>query len=1460
MRVRAVVWGVVATVAGLAVAVVASLMVLLSTGPGHALVRRYAVRAIAAQLEGSVEIGAMGGPLWRVADLRDVVVADSSGALVLRAARVRVGYRVLDLLRGRFVLRNVELDRPIVVLAQRPDGTWNYQHVLRLLDSTRAAPSSRPLVDLRGLRVVDGTLILRRRPTPDSVDARTFDSLALDLSRLRLSDPDSTAIVAQFARLAGRLDRPALALSRGEGTVVVEGPGAALKLDHLVIGRGTDAAVAGRIGWGGIHTTAELSLSAQPIVFADLRGALPELPVLGGGRLGARLELLPSGAEALDIRYAEIQSGRSRVQGSARVAVDSVGRLTLGASTVRLSPLDLASLAPYVSSLPVHGLVAGRLTAHGAPSDLTVDADLSLRDEFAGAPDAVSRVVATGRIGVGAPEGVVARDLVVSRADLSLATLGRLARGVPAEGRVRVAGTFDGPWRAPSVSTLVLAFDDGTSPATVARGHARFDARRVMDAQLTFDTLAFAQVARLAGAWPAHGGAAGTLEAHGPLDSLAFAVALRGPAGAVAAHGVLGLLDSAVTLTAAGTLDSVDVSRVRADLPARAVSGRWSVALRATPADSGRRRLGGRARLALDSVQVAGVTFRRAGAAVALDSQQIVVDSAWAQRPDLRVLLTGAIGRPGEGARQLTFAARADTVERLAPLLRWLRRFTTGDSAAADSMALPEGDLRANGRVVGTLAQYEVDATIAATALSYDSAGATNLLVQVEASPRLARPRFDVQVRADSVWRGGLAYGGVSGAARGNVDTLAARVSARFGRRSSLAAAVRVARDSTRLLAHVDTLDLSLAGRPWGLTAPFSVTVSPAAVTVERAELRAVGGPGLVRASGALPRETPGAFVLTADSVPLAGLYALAQRDTAGVGGDIAAALRVTGSRDAPVMDLTVSLADGRIGDYHAPLLRLAGRYEGRQLTIDGGLWRDTVRVLDIAASLPLDLALVAVPERRVAGEYSVRLRADSVDLGLLGQVSDAITNPGGRLVADLRVTGTWGGARHAEGSLEVVDGAATVPALGRRYTGIDARLALADSVITLTRARLVSGGTADVSGAVTLQPFGPARLDLAVHADHFDAIDMRRFAGVTASGDFTLQGPVFGALLRGGVTVDRGYLMFADLVEKRIVNLDDPEFRAIVDSALAAAPQLAPSAVTVFLDSVRVSAFAVRMGSDVWLRSTEANIQLTGAFQVSRTIEGGAPLYRLDGTLNANRGTYRLDLGGVVSTEFRVTHGDVRFFGTPDFNPELDITAEHTVRTPDNGQFNVQVVLTGTLLTPQLHLTSDQRPPLSETEIVSYLMFGRPTNELTGGNGGVGGQQQLLNSALSSLASVSAGLFEQSLVSDFGLPIDYLTIRPGVGTSQADLLSSARIEAGKQLSSRTFLTLSAGLCEVRQGTASGLFPGVGLEYTLSGHWSLESSYEPIVRQCNTSFTSQLANINTNYQLGFDLFWQTGIR
>ncbi len=330
----------------------------------------------------------------------------------------------------------------------------------------------------------------------------------------------------------------------------------------------------------------------------------------------------------------------------------------------------------------------------------------------------------------------------------------------------------------------------------------------------------------------------------------------------------------------------------------------------------------------------------------------------------------------------------------------------------------------------------------------------------------------------------------------------------------------------------------------------------------------------------------------------------------------------------------------------------------------------------------------------------------------------------------------------------------------------------------------------------------------------------------------------MFGATLTGRGTVTSGVLHFADLVNKRVVNLDEPWVQDLIDTSLIRTQRLGPEFESVFFDSLQVRNLQLRMGEDVWLRSNEANIQLSGLVTVNKVRD----TYLLSGTLQAPRGTYRLIIGP-VTREFVVQRGTVQYFGTPDLDAALDIEASHVVHPlPGPGQppeITVLAHIRGTLRLPRLTLEAEHAD-YSQAELLSYLMTGKRSFELSGGQGayvrGVG-------------ASLLAGELERTVVSDLGVPLDYFEIRPGDPTNQ---FSGTQLAAGWAMGAKTFLVLNAGFCSNRTQARFTKMLGATLQFRFSPEWRTEASFEP-VRNC---VVDPELNTTVQRQVGFDLFWE----
>ncbi len=1437
--------------AGLTLSVAAAAVVVLTTAPGHALLRDWLLRTLAGSVDGGVRIGEISGALWRGAVVHDLELTMPDGSSVLKVERMRVGYAVRDLLRGRIVLAGITIDRPTLVLVQDSTGRWNLEHLLRLTAPDTAPAGPRPLVLLRDVVLANGTIIARPW-RPGRPVTHTVTGLDLELDRLRASHPDSTAIEAAIREAALRLDEPALRLEDLAGTVSLDGDSVRFRLDRVRLPQ-TRFSAAGRAAWGGAHPDVEATVQARSFAFAALRGLVPRLPDDGGGRVTADVRWLPNGTQSYELRELAIAGGRSSLSAAGRVTRSPRGALAVRGLTARLEPLDLSLLALILDSVPARGLVRGTLRADGALSDVAVSADVAWTDEDAD-PVVTNSVEAQGRVGLSdGPFRMPSLDVV--RSVVGLPTLRRFEPGLTLDGRLELTGhaTF-----AADTGSFAGALVHASAGGPTSRLAGTVDFRRAAPATLLTATLAADSLwfdALRAGypELPLRGWGIGRVQIGGTLDSLAYYAELAGVWGGLSGDGAIRVADSEVRVTGAGVFDSLDVRRHVAAAPTTRLAGRWRADV-AVPRGDTAASPSGAALLLLGSSLVEGVQVRGA-VAVAMTRERFLLDSLRIEGRGGSLEAGGALGFHGAPIGQITGVAQFDTLALLAPLLRYAMR-SAGDTGA---VAL-EGRGRVTGRLIGTWTEWEAEGALSLTRA--EAAGVALHGSQVEGFA--ARAGDDVAVRvgvyADSIDAMGVTYAPVRGEIEGVLDSL--RLSGRtgFGAASSVRTALAVWGDSTSRHARLDTLDLDLPIGTWVLERPTTIALTADTVGVDSLSLRNVSGAGRLLAHGALPRTGAGTFAVTADSVPLKDLFALAGRDTAGIGGALDFTARVGGTAALPVMEGQVYVSDGRFGEYRAPEIQVLASYQDRRLTLKGGLWRDSVRAIALSGSLPLDLALAGVARRQLTGPLTLSARADSTDLALFSAVTRTIREPRGMISFNMEFGGTWEAPRLA-GFAELRNAAVTVPALGVRYSEINTRLALADSTIRVERLSLRGGeGTLTAEGRVfvpSLVVGTRARsravvLDLTLQARRFHAFNIRSFGEFTGSGQVDLDGPWNGAVLSNGrLVVDEGYLRFADLVERRVVNLDDPEFRAIVDSTLANAAGLGPDIQTVFLDSLRIRSLTVQMGPDVWLRSNEANIQLAGEFTVSKDVEFGLPRYRLDGTMRAVRGNYRLTFLNAASREFRVTRGTVRFFGTSDFDPEMDIAAEHVVRRVDRGTLTVRAVIGGTLLAPRLRLESDERPPLSETELVSYLMFGQLVAQAATGTGRAGGAAfDPLRDAPSLIARNVGSELGQALVGGIGLPLDVLTVRPGQGEN---ILAGATIEAGLQVGSRTFVLLNAGLCEVQKSQAVG----VSLEYRLSEQFATQASVEPVIRECRAG-GGALENVAARYQFGFDLFWTLG--
>src|SRR6185503_10457936 len=114
---------------------------------------------------------------------------------------------------------------------------------------------------------------------------------------------------------------------------------------------------------------------------------------------------------------------------------------------------------------------------------------------------------------------------------------------------------------------------------------------------------------------------------------------------------------------------------------------------------------------------------------------------------------------------------------------------------------------------------------------------------------------------------------------------------------------------------------------------------------------------------------------------------------------------------------------------------------------------------------------------------------------------------------------------------------------------------------------------------------------------------------------------------------------------------------------------------------------------------------------------------------------------------------GTLRFIGTPDLNAILDIHASYEMQTAAGDPMTILVHIGGTVESPRIDLTSDSQPPLEESEVISYLIFGAPSFQALM-NDRSGQSRSVFEQSVKGFAGVLTGELQQSLAG--WLPLDY--------------------------------------------------------------------------------------------------------
>ena len=1426
---------------------------------GQTAMRQAIEAQVKSSISGKVHIGRISGSFLTGVTIDTLELRDDEDSLFVATGRVTLRYDPRDLVDRRLYFRSVELEHPAIVLRQHENWQWNYRRLFRLgaskakqkgpergfgdfiiLDSVhiRNGGSFRLTIpwhaddSLHGVRRDSAIRVnvarkdheIRRTREGVTQTYRWTNAYAF-LSHIRLAVPDTAGQQFVIDTLHVDESTPPFKWRNVSGVARVLGDSAWFTSPHWDLPHSTGFAD-GKVVWGSdLPVRYAIHLTGDSVSLSDVAWVYPTLPTTGGGKM--KLDIVNErDLHKLDyvIRDMDVRSTKSRLRGSMTFetggAVLAVHDVKLQADPVDFDLLRTLNGKPFPADW--QGTLTGTVTARGGPlTHFYVDAsDLTFRD--AHVPGAVSHLQGKGELDILFPAFTAFHNFSAQTDKFDLRTLVAIYPAFPRmTGIISGSALLDSSWLDVRVSNADLTHTDGPAEPTHATGGGRITyGVQFMryDLSLQASPLSLTTLSRSYPKLPLRGLFAGPIRVAGIAPDLDVQADLTGPAGHITYAGKadadsLGGYGAKGT----GTFDALNAAMlVGRTAPPSRLAGTFDVEL---TGDSLANLLGSLA-LRLGGSEVDGRRISQGVAGARFDRGVLFVDTLRVDGDAGALRARGVLGltrAPGRDSLALAL-----DVDSLGGLRRYLRRAANREvkTLAADTLT---GSLAFRGVVRGWLDSLDIHGSLTGRGVNVRGDRARNVAGRLAVRDVFGHVTGDLDVRADTVVVGGVRVDTAVFAAT-ILDASHARFAAgaliENGAQLRTAGDVMSSHDTTAV--QLDTLSFSVGVSRWSLRQPARLLQSTTELTLDTLILATADGARITGFADA-PTAAPVRLRLRADSVPLADLGVLA-RLPSDLAGRLSLDMTVAGTRAQPTMTLTAAARELKYAGLSTELVSVHGGYAGDRVGFEASVLRGGRSILDATLSYPLALTLFSarVTEDSLRG----RVHADSVDLALVEALSTKLRHATGRLALDLAVSGRPDHP-HVGGTATVRDGGIEITDAGVKLARIDGTIDVDAAHDSLTVSRLhlttpASGGDASLQGSVVFREPKNPRLDVRLDARGIRAIDKRGLARLdvsTGPAGLTLTGTPDAATLTGAVNVDRGTIYIPELIRKQIIDLTPEDFAQLFDTTDVRNRSLMPQPPGALVEHLRLDGVSVRLGDDVWLRSREASIKLGGSLNVTRARDdrettrstlardarGDSARYKLalSGTLSADRGTYTLDLTA-VQREFQVQTGRITFFGTPDFNPEIDVTALYQVKQGSRADIGIKARIVGNFYPqPALELSSTDAY-LSPSDLVSYLVTGRPNFE-QGGLDVAASQRAVefllptVNATVSRALRDQLGGFVDLIQIQSGAAIDPLSVADGTASGPfRSFLYSTRLGGEKQIKDRLFLSFSTGLCQLR--------------------------------------------------------------
>lgn len=1464
-----------------------------NTDWGREQVRKRLAALIQGNSHGIVRIGKLTGNLFDGFTARDLVITDSAGHPFIKVEAMSASYSLRTLYGSRIDFSRVKLIRPVIVLDRQPGGKWNWDRIFPRDTMTKNGPATTgwgTWIRFSDVTVVDGDITVR---TPWELDTRLVGAQKTDALRqatgpqgrlridqvaggyqkvslfhhingtfplLRLTDPGYTNSIIEVKRLSmlAEIFRPPVADVRSmTGNFAFTSDSVWWKGANLVL-PATQATGDGKydLSSGDLH----LRLQADPVSPNDLRWVEPQLPASGNGKLDFALDW-NGGTSTYTATNADLRLAQSHVGGKMRVVLND--SITFHNADLKFANLDTRMLVRVFPSivLPRQGTVTGHAAFDGTIRWLRINGDVAFSSRQSGR----SHVIGGGQLGYA--NGIFsARDLKLKMLPLTMDMFEAIvAVPTPLGGTLSGTATLNG-----STATMMTARGDVThaegGAVSRATGRAGFRTHggQYVDVDARVHPLALATAGRFAPSLGLRGYASGPVRVVGSLNDFRVNSELKFSDG--------GYLNLVGTLALAGRSKSYDLNLRSRLFNANAIvakAPRTSISAVAHATGHGTDLATMNAAITADvaassfdtvSIEKANVRVAIANGLARFDTLAVQVPQGVLEARGSFGLVPGRSGRLGyhvgiDSLSKISALVSADTtpVHPRPGILAGRIAKARADSARVDKAtevertatgrALPKfpvdtpavvrmnelaGSMKADGVAVGNIRNFDLKGT----ASGRDIIARGNTIGAFTAdyawnNARTPQSQVTVNARALAVRAMGFDLDSVSGKISYRKPNGTADVVVNQDNNRTYSASAQYTLDKIRNSLTLNTLRLKFDTTVWASTRVAAVHWGLAGFDIQNLELRN-GASGRVYVNGLIPKTGSANLQVAIDNFDVQDIISITQSDIAAKG-LISLDAHVTGTTAAPTFKGAFGATNLVYNATTVPEVHGTFDYANQTLTGRAELMRAGKVSFAIAeGTIPINLALAGVTGSRFpAGrQIALNVTADSLPLDLIPQISDVVANVKGNATGSFRLSGTLN-RPVMSGQLALHQGSAKFVPSGVTVRDIDASIRMLRDTVVIDSIVGQSKGRVALYGGIGIGSLREPSFALRFEADNALVLNNDK-GNLRADASLAMNGPFKQAHITGTVQFRSGVVYIPPSDDKNIIGAGDPALFSVMDTAVVANKELFPNQSPLLANLT--ADVSLQVDRDVFVRSREANVEVYSDGDLGIHINRAKQAFVLDGVLLSERGEYTF-----MTRRFNIKRGSATFINSAELNPTLQVTGEYEVRLPAREAINIQIVIGGTLQNPHISLQSDAQPPIAQSDLLSYLAFGRSSSSLvqlegSGLTNGTSGPGNVIGAgaALASrqLAGVALGVFADQLAGEAArsLGADVFNITPAdVQTDVGSFLKGTEVEFGKYIRSRTFVAT-----QTRLDPGSLNRPGFQLQHRFggTGGYSLEASLE----------------------------------